>query len=244
MQNSFFFSNSAAPPPVNPQTPSSRQQSLELAQQELKSLECEYGSASGPDASKLIVRIDQLKNKIAALRGQKALCESNKSSRLISNIMKTMVKEENYEENRRKQLLGKYSNRNLTRKKPEHAKALSVNLEAIVRSNVDESLTPRNDIISKESMNSLIQEDKQALALVKDNLIKREKELLKRELLLQETWMKIPGSKELIEVVNLTLAKLKEQKEELDNERESFEQEKINLFKLRDKVLEKKIKLT
>ena len=113
-----------------------------------------------------------------------------------------------------------------------------------MRSNVDESLTPRNDIISKESMNSLIQEDKQALALVKDNLIKREKELLKRELLLQETWMKIPGSKELIEVVNLTLAKLKEQKEELDNERESFEQEKINLFKLRDKVLEKKIKLT
>jgi hypothetical protein len=79
-------------------------------------------------------------------------------------------------------------------------------------------------------------DEKQVLDFRKKLLEKREKELNNRELMLQETWNRVPGSKELIEIVNLTLAKLTQQKNELDNEREAFEKEKVEMLRIRDKL--------
>ena len=243
MQSSIYSPNPEAPPPIIPQTPSSRQRSLELAQEELKSLESKLEGTTDPDSSKLIMRIDQLKNKIATLRGQKALYESNRSSRLISGMMKTMEKQVSYEEHKRKHALEKFTKKSMNEKKEENAKGFPMNLEAVRRFSFIEGSTPRNSTVNKGQATPRMHEDKQTLALIKENLVKREKELQQRELLLQETWMKLPGSKELIEIVNLTLAKLKEQKDELDDEREKFENEKVDLFKLRDKVVDQMNKL-
>ena len=243
LQSSIYSPNPEAPPPIIPQTPSSRQRSLELAQEELKSLESKLEGTTDPDSSKLIMRIDQLKNKIATLRGQKALYESNRSSRLISGMMKTMEKQVSYEEHKRKHALEKFTKKSMNEKKEENAKGFPMNLEAVRRFSFIEGSTPRNSTVNKGQATPRMHEDKQTLALIKENLVKREKELQQRELLLQETWMKLPGSKELIEIVNLTLAKLKEQKDELDDEREKFENEKVDLFKLRDKVVDQMNKL-
>jgi hypothetical protein len=223
---------------VSPLTPSSRQKSLDFHQEELKSLEKQLSSTRDPEeSSKLIMKIDQVKNKIATLRGQKALFESSKSSKLITSMMKTMEKEVSYEENKRKQLLEKFTKKNPIRPSTENNVNSNINLEAARRFLSTESISKASSG-QISSLNSRYQDKIQVINLMKENINKRERELLERELRLQETWMKIPGSKELIEVVNLTLSKLTEQKRELDNERESFEAEKVELFKLRDKVME------
>lgn len=225
--------------PEVPQTPSSRQKQLDLSQAELKELEAYLKDPhTTEETSKLIMKIDQLKNKIATLRGQKALFESNRASRLISNMMKTMEKEVNYEENKRKQQIERFTKKS---GKPDEEVAkplIAVNQEATRRLFSTECSTPRSSTSKSRQF-----EEKNTLNLKKENLIKREKELQLREQLLQETWMKVPGSKELIEIVNLTLSKLTTQKKELDEERENFESEKVELFKLRDKVMEQMNKI-
>ena len=185
--------------------------------------------------SKVIMKIDQLKNKLATLRGQKALYESSRSSRLISNMMKTMEKEVNYEENKRKQQLEKFTKKSV--KGIPESSSTTHNIEAARRVLYTEcSINQKNP--------HKFADEKQILDFRKDLLEKREREVAQRELLLQETWMKVPGSKELIEVVNLALAKLTEQKAEMDNEREAFEKEKVEMLKLRDKVMEQMNKIT
>ena len=214
---SFSFGRSDAPSPLPPSTPVSRQKELERLQEDLKILENKLSTNESGDTSKLIVNIDQIKNKIATLRGQKALFESNRSSRLLTNIMKTMEKEVSYEENRRKQHIEKITKKNFNTHEA-NKNFSSINLESARRFLFTDSPTPR------------FAEDSKVISLIKENLAKREKELVLREQALQETWMKIPGAKELIENVNLTLSKLTEQKDELDREREFFEKEKVEII--------------
>lgn len=233
-----------APTFAPPQTPSSRQRSLEMAQEELKALEMTLNETDDAElSSKLAIKIDQLKNRIATLRGQKALFESNRSSRLISNMMKTMEKEVNYEENKRKQQLERFTKKNNNKNDEVPSKVMEMISPAATRIFSTEASTPRSLNSSKGFFNTQQQDEKQLLTLKKEILLKREKEITKREQILQETWMRVPGAKELIENVNLTLSKLTVQKDELDSEREAFELEKIEMFKMRNKFLEQMNKM-
>lgn len=218
-----------APPP---ETPISRDQALKNMQQELQEVENELKNNPNKDeAQKLVMKIDSLKNKIATLRGQKALYESNRSSRLITNMMKTMEKEVNYEEHKRKAQLERFTN-----KKNPTRSSVELNKELVQTSqNLNKNEAVEEKVHLKSGISKLM-EDKQILDFRKQLLEKREQEVYARELSLQETWMKLPGSKELIDIVNLTLSKLTSQKHELDEERLSFEQEKKEMLKIRDKL--------
>ena len=230
---------STTPSIVDPQTPSSRQKSLTMAQEELKTLEMALNETTDTELnSKLTIKIDQLKNRIATLRGQKALYESNRSSRLLTNMMKTMEKEVNYEENKRKQQLERFTKKSNIKNDEVPCKALEMVSPAATRIFSTEASTPRG-LNSSNGFNNILQQDeKQLLTLKKEILLKREKEITQREQVLQETWMRVPGARELIENVNLTLSKLTMQKGELDSEREAFEVEKLEMFKIRNKFLE------
>ncbi|OMJ82103.1 hypothetical protein SteCoe_17266 [Stentor coeruleus] len=61
------------------------------------------------DKSKEITTIDQIKNKIATLRGEEAMLNCSRSSRIMKQMKRTMEKEVNHEENLRKMTLEKYS---------------------------------------------------------------------------------------------------------------------------------------
>ncbi|OMJ80765.1 hypothetical protein SteCoe_18924 [Stentor coeruleus] len=249
-QPELLTTHQGAPPPNAPETPSSRQKCLIILQNELKEFEDMLRSITDPvEHSKLVMKIDQIKNKIATIRGQMALFQSNRSSRLISNMMKTMEKEVSYEENKRKQQLEKYSKKTVT-KAPENItrQPQIINNETTRRviSNDNAPLSNNSatfQTANKNMINQKLNDEKQLLDLRKEILNKREKELALRESQLQETWMKIPGSKELIEIVNRTLSKLTEQKNELDNEREVFEKEKVEMLKVRDKLMEQMSKI-
>ncbi|OMJ79416.1 hypothetical protein SteCoe_20571 [Stentor coeruleus] len=246
----LLTTHQGAPPPNAPETPSSRQRSLTNLQNELKELESSLSSITDPDEySKLVMKIDQIKNKIATIRGQIALYQSNRSSRLISNMMKTMEKEVNYEENKRKQQLERFTKKSGGKAIDDIGKSQhNVNNETTRRVLPSDSMPISNISIStpipnKQLSSQKLIEEKQLLDFRKEMLNKREKELTQRETQLQETWMKIPGSKDLIEVVNKALSKLTEQKNELDSEREAFEKEKVEMLKLRDKLMEQMNKI-
>lgn len=214
-----------APPPV---TPVSRDQALKTLNSELQDLETQLKSTTEKtESQKLIMKIDSIKNRIATLRGQKALFESSRSSRLITHMMKTMEKEVNYEENKRKQQLEKFTNK----KNPLRA--------SVDFSKKEESPVVKQEVkeqpVARTGVHRLLDE-KQVTEFRKQLLDKREKDLNNRELMLQETWMKVPGAKELIENVNLTLNRLTQQKHELDTEREIFEKEKVEMLRIRDKL--------
>jgi len=220
-----------APPP---ETPISRDQALKNMQGELMEAEkLLEDNECKEDKQKLVMKIDSLKNKIATLRGQKALFESNRSSRLISTMMRTMEKEVNYEEHKRKAQLERFTNK----KNPNRD---SIDLTKVQIENLKKPL--KVEAVEEKALNTQkngigrIMEDRQVLDFRKHLLEKREQEVHVRELMLQETWMKLPNSKDLIETVNLALSKLTAQKRELDDERLLFEQEKIEMLKIRDKL--------
>lgn len=91
-----------APPPAIVMTPNKSKTMMEL-QAELKMHEGRFMAlANLEEKSKEVTIIDQLKNKIATLRGEEAMMNCSKSSRIMKEMRRTMEKEVNYEENLRK----------------------------------------------------------------------------------------------------------------------------------------------
>lgn len=105
-----------APPPAL--TPNRSSQIVNL-QESLSVLEKKLDGCDSAEKSKLVTNIDQIKNKIAALRGEQAMLNSSKSSRILKEMTKTMEKEVNYEENLRKINLEKFSIRGSARNTPK-----------------------------------------------------------------------------------------------------------------------------
>lgn len=106
-----------APPPALTPNRSSQiltlQQTLKISELRLKT------SCDNEEKSKLLTSIDQVKNKIATLRGEQAMLESSKSSRIMKDMARTMEKEVNYEENLRKINLEKFSIKGSARNTPK-----------------------------------------------------------------------------------------------------------------------------
>lgn len=98
-----------APPPILAMSPN-LQSDLQILQQNLRLHEIRYRTlADAEEQAKLVIVIDQLKNKIATLRGQQAMMDCRKSSKVMTDMKKTIEKEVNYEEYLRKSHLEKFS---------------------------------------------------------------------------------------------------------------------------------------
>lgn len=98
-----------APPPILAMSPNI-QSDLQILQQNLRLQEIRYNTLANPEEqAKLVIVIDQLKNKIAALRGQQVMMDCRKSSKVMTDMKKTIEKEVNYEEYLRKSHLEKFS---------------------------------------------------------------------------------------------------------------------------------------
>ncbi|OMJ87225.1 hypothetical protein SteCoe_11066 [Stentor coeruleus] len=222
---------------------------------ELKSLEEQLekqGRNPQGEISDIEMSIDSLKNKIATLRGEIAINESNKATKIINNMMVSMKRDigrddklkriELLEEMNKKNSsvvntrfgeITSFSTPNPIRIKPLDVKT-SDNPETTRRFLGVDAPNPRGAVAIR---NEKEEASKSYADYKKKILIDKEKELSQRETLLQQTWMKIPGAKELIENVNLTLSKLTSEKSILEKERDDFEKEKLDWIRNKEKFI-------
>jgi hypothetical protein len=108
-----------APPPNLAMTPN-RASELQGLQQSLRLHELKFKNIEDPDEkSRLVTVIDQIKNKIAALRGQQVMMLCNRSSKIMTDMKKTIEKEVNYEEYLRKSNLERFSVKGSNRNTPK-----------------------------------------------------------------------------------------------------------------------------
>ena len=83
---------------------------LQILQQTLRIEEMKFRNLTDPaEQLKLAIVIDQLKNRISALRGQQAMMNCRNSCRVMTEMKKTIEKEVNFEEYLRKSHLEKFS---------------------------------------------------------------------------------------------------------------------------------------
>ena len=207
---------------------------LRFYQAELKALEMQLQQkSSGPveEISRLEINVDQLKNRIATVRGDIAMSESAKATKIISNMMVTMSREATRDEKSSitEALTKKIHQRSPNLPKPSEripVKAAPIEEKRSGTGEITkqgaETGNSKAVVVGKGDENSKAHYDYQRKAL-----FDKEKELAQREAFLQETWMKVPGAKELIENVNLTLAKMSSEKQRFEREREEFEKEKL-----------------
>ena len=186
---------------------------LELQLNDLKS------QLGGPNDSKIIMKIGQIENQIARNRTEKILFESSKkNSRVVSSLVKTFDKETSQDENKRKQVLD-----NATKKYQIASKD---------KAKTQHSISEHQQIKRNEEVAKQLLDKKYEL------LQKREKELQDEEKYLQETWKKIPGAKDLIEVIQITLDHLNQGKIKNESTLSKIEQDKVNFRRICEKAAE------
>jgi hypothetical protein len=211
----------------NQEISSEKQEILQNLQNELRELENEDFLTSEKS-----VQIESVKNKIARIRAELAMSESSKATRLINSMMISMQKEVQRDEKIKrlelvqtasKNIFGNFKNNERLKSTPVKAEPLSV-MGSRPDHNTKDAPVPKclvNALDEKFSRKGL--------------LVEKEKELAAREALLQETWMKIPGAKDLIENVNLTLTRLTHEKKLFEKEREDFYRERREWLKAKSK---------
>ena len=226
---------------------------LESYQEELKGLEQELEQEQmrefGCDTSGLELKIDQLKNKIAAIRGERVMSESVRTTKLMSSIMMSIQKQSAKEDanTKRSQLFERMNKKALpageTPKQSQKEVFRIKQLEQKVPENSETTRrflfsdaptpkgihTPRNS--DKEDSYRMYFENKKKM------LVEKEKELNQKESMLQETWMKLPGAKELIDNVNFVLAKMNSDKITLESQREELEKDRLEFLKMKEKFV-------
>jgi hypothetical protein len=237
--------------------PDNQFNSIEEYQNQLKTLEQEFANVShilDYDTSRLEIQIDKLKNKIAALRGEKVIFESNQSTKIVNNLMASIQKQVGKENlsTKRSQLLeiikkqdptlssakpddtnSVFSVKTLEQKLPETSQTVKRFLFSDAPTPIGINtpkriLTPKKILTPRSETNNHY---KLYLENKKKALIEKEKELNQREILLQQTWMKLPGAKELIDNVNMTVNRINLEKRALESQREDLEKEKLEVFK-------------
>ena len=187
------------------------EEELQLQLNDLKS------QLSGSNDSKIVMKIGQIENQLARYRTEKALSEcSKKNSRVLYSLVKTFDKETSQDEHKRKQALDKATK-----------KYQIESTEKIKRqdSSSETQRNKRNEEVAKQML------DKKY-----ELLLQREKELQDKERYLQETWMKVPGAKDLIDVIQVTVDHLNQSKVKNESTLGKLEQDKANFRKVCEKV--------
>ena len=226
---------------------SNKSEQLRFYQAELKVMEIQLQKKSGgttEEISRLEMNIDQLKNRIATLRGDIAMTESAKATKIISNMMVTMSREAIRDEKLTRGIVIETLNKKVLERSPHllkpserfPIKATPIdtrmsNVSEVQRLVVDTG-NSKTVLGVRGEENSKTNYDYQRKAL-----FDKEKEIIQREALLQQTWMKVPGAKELIDNVNLTLSKMNSEKQRFEKEREEFEKEKLDWIRNKEKSM-------
>ena len=237
-----FFDHEKSPPTelpskTIPDPPSPiKQDQLVFYQAELKSLESQLEKVNkNVDSSNLEMRMDQIRNIIATIRGEIAINESTKTTKILNNIMVSIKRETGrVEKNKRAEMMEiikqKFSNNIKTNNFVENVvpiKPKPLEVKVFDSSEKNNRLI-RDNKIDKDDFVKITAEARNK------SLIDKEKELAQKEAFLQQTWMRVPGAKELIENLNLTIVKLNCEKQVLDKERDEFEREKIEWLRNKD----------
>ncbi|OMJ65733.1 hypothetical protein SteCoe_37707 [Stentor coeruleus] len=228
--------------------------SLDLLQEELKNKEADLtklSTTSNMDTSKLEVQIDQLKNRIATLRGKKVMYESSQTTKLMSTIVQSIQKQSKKEEsvNNRNELLERMKRKENSQKSPMpetdnfKLKQLDSKIqepsETTKRFLFSDAPTPRGIITPRSTPRTTEKDDPYRIYFdnKKKLLQEKERELMQKETMLQETWMKLPGAKELIENVNMMLGKVAMEKTLIEGQREEFEKERLEFLRSKEKFV-------
>lgn len=216
----------------------SKQDQLKQYQTELRYLETQSKSNSDPDLAEHEMKIESLRNKIAALRGEIAISESNKTTRLFSSVINSIQRVVNRDEKPQisekngiivKNTVNRYRNSGAYNL-PVKPKPLDNKVDDYKKPNID-APTPKGLLDPKREFDEIY--------IRKKALLDKEKELAQREAFLQQTWMKIPGGEQLIENVNMTLSLIQNEKQMLEKEREEFNKERMDWVVNPDKIRKK-----
>lgn len=185
-------------------------ESLEFFQEDLRNKSEELEALkrnSGADTSRLEMQIDQIKNKIAALRGEKVMKMSNQTTRILSNIVQTMQKQTLKEEGlgiKRKELIEK-TNVKDERREEFKIKQLEVKMpektETKRRFLFSDAPTPKNlntpRTCEKDDPYKVYFENKKCLIQEKEKVLANKEKLLKD--VFREILVKYPEAKEIID---------------------------------------------
>jgi uncharacterized protein (DUF3084 family) len=211
---------------------------LKIYQIELKALEEQLRKSFTDDNSENEMKIGNLRNKIAALRGEIAISESSKASRLINSMMLSLQRDAVVGEKGKNLENGIRKNLFASRKPaPNPFQPIHASSPELKQEDLNIIQTPSEILLVKSPLNQKRERDE--IISRQKALLDKEKEIAQREALLQETWMRIPGSKELIENVNLTLSRLHVEKANFEREREEFSKGKLEFFRTFEKSLKK-----
>jgi hypothetical protein len=206
---------------------SSKLDELKFYQTELKRLENDSQSNTSIE-SRLDIKIDQLRNKVATLRGEIAISESTKATKIINNMLESLKKD---------------STRDYKKKRSELLERIKKTQNPIV---AIEKIVPLANKVSEINNKPLNTEEnnKKSKILPKVNdeshpksyfdtrrKALNEKEIPCKDLFLQQASTKIPGASNLIENVNLSISRFSFEKNLLDKQKEAFEREKIEWTK-------------
>ncbi|OMJ85306.1 hypothetical protein SteCoe_13400 [Stentor coeruleus] len=233
----------------------SKSDQLKTLQTELKTLEDQFqheGRNIGEEVSDIEMKIDSLKNRIATLRGEIAITESNKATRIINSMMVSIQRDAGREDKlKRIELIEQMNKKNNNNPIPKFGEKtlntsfMPIKIKPLDTKNPENTETTRrflgNDAPTPRGIGGVRNEKEEAAKSYseykKKVFLEKEKELIQREALLQQTWMKIPGAKELIENVNMTLGKLTSEKSILEKERGDFEKEKLEWIRNKEKFI-------
>ncbi|OMJ78279.1 hypothetical protein SteCoe_21958 [Stentor coeruleus] len=226
---------------------STKPELLKSLQYELKVLESKKNQKIRIDDQEtydIEMRIDSIKNKIATLRGEIAISESSKATRIINSMMVSIQKDAGRDEKFKKIEMLEHAHKKNSKivsarlggenSVPGNPGVKIKSLEGKINENIE---TTRRFLGTDITTSKGIEPGKYNIEYKKKILMDKEKELAHREALLQQTWMKIPGAKELIENVNLTLSRLTNEKSILEKERDEFEKDKIEWMKGKEKII-------
>jgi hypothetical protein len=196
-----------------------KQDQLKNLQNEVRRLEDLKSSSVGAEVLELDIKIESLKGKLATIRGEIAISESSKATRLMSSMMNSIKKEVKRDEKIMRHELIQAANKNLSLIKPPSSKEKPD--EKVVKIEIKETKTTENDAPIPKGF-------------------KEPNEKGLKDFISQPGVIKLPGAKELIDKVNLTLNKLSNERQLFDREKEEFLREKSDWLKSREKSYKKK----
>ena len=229
--------------------PGNKSEQLKFYQNELKELEIQWkNDQNNPnsDLSRLELRIDQIKNRIAALRGEIAISESTKATRIINSMVVSIKREAIRDDQPKKKHSVQENNGKFTPKLPMKSNfMLPIKPKALdIKASDNNSETKNRRLYYSDALkprgNDNEELTKVGFEKQKEFLFDLEKELTQKEAVLQQALMKFPGAKEIIDNATLTLNKLNNEKKIFEREKEEFENEKKEWIKNKEKYLNNK----
>ncbi|CAG9316166.1 unnamed protein product [Blepharisma stoltei] len=216
--------------------------------EELESKIKEYSETTG-DPDKIELKIDNVKNKISNLRGEKAIYESKKQVRSLAHMVRAMEKESDNKEKKRKDLIQQiYKKYGIASKIMMSQYSRTRKLETPraqaflfpIQENSPErcSTTESPEQLSTNYSDILMPQDPNLLSLDKnsDYLDQKENQFTDDDRYFQELLNKIPDSKDYFEI-------LKDEKIELEREKERISSEREHIKQIKEKLEEGNEKL-